>query len=531
MKNIIGIFIVTLLILSAVLPALGNMNEIKDFDFVNMQSPTVEWEKTFGGEEYDLIYCIQETNEGGYIAVGTYTESDDPYEWMLKLDSEGNEEWSNLYIEETWSEGGMPTFVQQTRDGGYIASTYQWEDDVHNDMGYYIGALYKVDASGTTEWRQRYYVGDEEPIITVPWVVYEVADGYITVGYVTYSDDSLDAMLMKTDSTGEIEWRKIYSFWDGDSAGRSMCFTNDGGYLIAGTAIDNNEDFFHMIKTDANGNAEWYKTFGGPKGDASYSRNCYQTSDGGYIINGNTKNYGAGSDDLWLIKTDSSGNMEWNKTYGGTKSEVTWSMCNTNDGGYAIIATTNYGGFSGTKDDALLIKTDNDGNAEWSETYGGSNRDRGYYVSQTNDGGYIISGRTESIGAGGSDGWIMKISSFENQRPNKPATPTGPSNGEPDIEYTFSTSTSDPDGDSLQYMWDWGDGNYSDVLDTVEATYSWTYKDNFEVKVKAIDGHGGESDWSEPLAFSTPKIKNIDQYPIIIQKILERFPFLRFLIG
>jgi len=76
-----------------------------------------------------------------------------------------------------------------------------------------------------------------------------------------------------------------------------------------------------------------------------------------------------------------------------------------------------------------------------------------------------------------------------------------------------------------------GDGNYSDVLDTVEATYSWTYEDNFEVRVMAIDEHGGESDWSESLAFSTPKNKIIEQYPAIIQRLLERFPFLKSLIG
>jgi hypothetical protein len=498
-----------------------NKKTVQYSEIIASFQPTIEWNRTFGGSEYDMLYCVQETDDGGYIALGQTEESDEYFDWMLKLDSEGNEEWSAFYTDESWDGQGNTNFVQQTDDGGYIACTYALEENVHNDVGYAVGALWKVDAGGTTEWRQRYYASDEEPIIAVPWVVREMDDGYIAAGYVTYSDDSLDAMLMKTDSSGAVEWRIIYDYWDEDSTGRALCFTSDGGYLITGTAVDEREDFF-AIKTDSNGNAEWYNTYGGLGSDVSFSRNCYPTSDGGYIINGNTNSYGAGRHDLWLVKIDAAGAMEWNKTIGTRLNEVVWCMDMTSDGGYALYAAQNYAGFSGTKDDAWLLKTDDEGNVEWSEIYVGPKIDRGYYVCQTGDGGYILSGRTESFGAGGSDGWLMKISAFENQRPAKPAKPSGPSNGKPETEYTFSTSTTDPDGDQLNYKWDWGDGNFSDWLGTNEATYSWAGENNYNVRVMARDEHGGESEWSDPLPFSTP-LRYQTLLELIIEWILQIF--------
>jgi len=480
--------------------------------------PPIEWNLTFGTPEYDMLYCVQETDDDGYVAVGRFEDENYYYyEWMLKLDASGNEEWSALVKDEDdlWDDSGFPTFVQQTSDGGYIAATFEGEQGVHNDAGYQVGALWKVDATGTTEWRERYYAGDEEPIITVPWVVHELDDGYIAAGYVTYSDDSLDAMLMKTDFAGTVEWRMIYDYWDEGSTGRSMCFTDDGGYLITGTAVGEKQDFF-VIKADAEGNTEWYNTYGGSGDDVSFSRNCFQTSDGGYILNGNTNSFGAGRHDLWLVKIDGTGTMEWNKTIGTTLNEVAWCMDMTSDGGYVIFAAQNYAGFSGTRDDAWLIKTDSEGNVEWSEVYAGSKIDRGYYVSQTSDGGYILLGRTESFGAGDSDGWIMKLVAFDNQRPDKPAKPSGPASGKPETEYTFTTSTTDPDGDQVSYRWDWGDGNFSEWLDTTEATYSWTGEDNYNVRVMARDEHGGESDWSDPLPFSTPL-----RHQTLLERIIE----------
>ena len=116
---------------------------------------------------------------------------------------------------------------------------------------------------------------------------------------------------------------------------------------------------------------------------------------------------------------------------------------------------------------------------------------------------------------------------MENQRPNKPAKPTGPSDGEPNTEYTFTTSTTDPDGDTLAYMWDWGDGNFT-IEGSTSESYTWASEDVFKIRVMAIDEHGGESDWSDPLSFSTPKNK-VTEYPILswfLEKLIYHFPFM-----
>ncbi|MCK4695000.1 MAG: hypothetical protein KAT74_04525, partial [Candidatus Cloacimonetes bacterium] len=148
----------------------------------------------------------------------------------------------------------------------------------------------------------------------------------------------------------------------------------------------------------------WTKTFGGDNDDAAYSVN--QTTDGGYIIAGYTYSHGAGASDFWLVKTDESGNEEWNQTYGGNYNEVAQSVQQTTDGGYIITGSTSSYGAGET--DFWVIKTDENGNEEWNQTYGGNDYDIAYSVQQTSDGGYIIAGSTSSYGAGYSDFWLVK---------------------------------------------------------------------------------------------------------------------------
>jgi hypothetical protein len=164
-----------------------------------------------------------------------------------------------------------------------------------------------------------------------------------------------------------------------------------------------------MIKTDANGNEQWNKTFGGSKGDYIQSRNCYQTPDNGYIVGGYTYSYGAGNSDPWIVKTDSSGTISWNKTYGDKSRESCFSFEKTNDGGFVICNTNNWSSNFGDKEDTFLIKIDGSGNTKWIQKFGGPGRQIGEDVNATKDGGFIVSGRTGIYQDSTSDALLIKF--------------------------------------------------------------------------------------------------------------------------
>ena len=210
------------------------------------------------------------------------------------------------------------------------------------------------------------------------------------------------------------EWNKTFGGAGGEF-GDSVQQTSDNGYVITGQTDSygaGGSDFW-LVKTDASGNETWNKTFGGAGND--YGRSVQQTSDGGYVMTGETTSYGAGG--LWLVKTDASGNETWNKTFGGTGGEGGMSVQQTSDGGYVMTGYTySYGAGS---DDFWLVKADAAGNETWNKTFGGGGSDHGRSVQQTFDGGYVITGRTDSYGAGSDDFWLVKTDAAGNETWNK----------------------------------------------------------------------------------------------------------------
>lgn len=162
---------------------------------------------------------------------------------------------------------------------------------------------------------------------------------------------------------------------------------------------------FTLVASAQNpGDTLWTRTYGGTSGDFGHS--IQQTTDGGYIVTGYLRSLGADGSDIWLLKTDANGDTLWTRTYGGGDNEHGFSVQQTADGGY-IIAGNVYS-FRTYRDDVILVKTDAYGNSDWIRTYGGSENDYGYSVLQTLDGGYIVAGRTNSFGAGSNDFYVVK---------------------------------------------------------------------------------------------------------------------------
>ena len=287
----------------------------------------------------------------------------------------------------------------QTVDGGYALAGYTYSFDAGSRDFW----LVKTNASGNMMWNKTYGGTDYD----VAYSVVETVDGGYALAGETESSGAgwWDFWLVKTDVNGNVEWNQTYgaNWYEG---AYSVVQTFDGGYALVGYTNSSgagNFDFW-LVKTDANGNMMWNKTYGGTNLDVAES--VVQTFDGGYALAGYTLSFDAGQSDFWLVKTDASGNMMWNQTYGGTTNDVAYSVVQTFDGGYALVGYTNSSGAGNW--DFWLVKTDSLGNHLWNKTYGGTTNEKAYVLVQTVDGGYALAGCTWSFGAGQSDFWLVK---------------------------------------------------------------------------------------------------------------------------
>jgi len=315
--------------------------------------------------------------------------------YLIKTNDSGIEQWSQTFGE---SNSDFGYSVRQTTDGGYIVAGSAYSPASHDDV-----YMVKTDSSGNELWSQTYGGTSVE----IGYEVCQTSDGgYIITGETrSYGAGGRDVYLIKTDASGNELWSQtIGGIWNDE--GFCVQQTSDGGYIITGYTRSygaGNSDVF-LIKTDASGNTTWTRTFGAGAGDNSYS--VQQTADGGYIIAGV---YQSGDYDVYLIKTDESGNSEWTQTYGGISHDWGMSVYQTSDNGYIITGHTSNNTAGGT--DAYMVKTDASGITQWTKTIGGIYNDYGYCVKQTYDGGYIFTGLSESFygGPGFGNVWLVRV--------------------------------------------------------------------------------------------------------------------------
>jgi hypothetical protein len=289
--------------------------------------------------------------------------------------------------------------VQQTTDSGFVVA------------GEYPVCLIRVDGSGNKLWDRSFHGGgySDRGLSVRP----TTDGGFVVTGSALFScpPDTYyyDVFLLRTDADGQGLWERSFGGPD-YSCGYDVQQTSDGGFAIVGSVGSGTAVW--LIKTDGNGNTLWSRTFGGSGYQCGLS--LWLTSDGGFAISGYTDSQGAGLADVWLIKTDESGNLQWDKTYGGTGRDFGNSVLQTADGGYVIGGSTN--SFGSGWYDFWLVRTDQNGDKLWDRTFGGSYDDVCESVQPTADGGYILAGTTQSYGAGGCDAYVVKTDTSGNPK-------------------------------------------------------------------------------------------------------------------
>lgn len=431
------------------------------FSGFNIQAQlTKEWQRVFGGSDDDVLTSVQYTlPDKGFIIAG-YSKSNisgnkkenaynNSYDfWLVKTNADGYIKWSKT-IGSTASD--IQPVVAQTREGGYLiagVSNSPIGGDKHADAynKSYDYWVIKMDALGNIQWEKN--IGGFS--LDVPTIAFQAKEGGYLIGGYSHSDSTgdknqknrgtplwCDFWLVKMDTRGNIKWRQTYGGTNEDVLTTAYP-TADSGYILGGYSYsprgyyEKTEEFlgncdYWLVKIDQNGNKQWDKTIGGSLSD--YLTSIQQTNDGGYILGGYSNSPASfhktgaflGTTDYWLVKTDASGNVLWDKTYGGTGGDYLSSLQQTNDGSYIL------GGYSNSpasetktedskgNDDYWIIKTDSMGNPLWNKTIGGSAKDQLASVTEFAPGKYILAGTSNSPVSGdkteqegGNDYWLIQ---------------------------------------------------------------------------------------------------------------------------
>jgi hypothetical protein len=412
--------------------------------FHGVAQTSIEWQTCLGGSGGEEGHSIQQTTDGGYILAGLSTSNDGDVSgghgasdcWVVKLDSAGQIEWQKP-LGGTKSDAAY--FVQQTTDGGYFfaGSSYSNDGDLSENKGISDFWAVKLSVSGDIEWQQSFGGSDED----ILYSALETSSGeYIVIGQTYSSDGDIsqnlgggDIWLLKLNSTGQLQWEKSYGGSKSDVPFVIKETTGDG-YVIAGKTSSNDGDVSGnngntdswVFKIDALGNIEWQNALGGIGID--FFDDIVQTDDGGYVAIGGTASGNTGdvtghhgAFDVWVVKLYNSGELEWQKTIGGSKSDLGRVIVQTSDNGLVIGAETSStdgdaSDHSSESQDWWILKLNASGDIQWNKILGGGKIEICGSLQQTADSGFIIAGQTYSNDGdvsglqGTTDIWVVKLS-------------------------------------------------------------------------------------------------------------------------
>jgi len=363
-----------------------------------------QWAKTYGGVDDDTGSQVFEKSDGsGYIlAGGNFSYDPNGDIWILDLSLSGDIVWQRTY-------GGAADCdllyggIEETGDGGYVVVAYTGSFGTGNNDSWIL----KLTSSGDIEWQRTYGGSDSH---NYPYSFQITSDGGYIVAGGTYSisAEDRDAWVLKLTSSGDIEWQNTYGGGSDDRA-TSIQQTEDGGYIVAGWTDSFGAGLgdLWILKLTSSGDIEWQRTYGGSSYE--YWGGIQETSVGGYIVSVATGSFGDGDEDLWILKLTSSGDIEWQRAYGGSLDDG-GGIQETSDGGYIVAGWTD--SFGAGHYDGWILKLTSSGDIEWQRTYGGSEWDSADSIQETSGGGYIVAGSTKSFGAFRTefDLWVLKLS-------------------------------------------------------------------------------------------------------------------------
>jgi hypothetical protein len=360
------------------------------------------FESTYGGFNFDRATSIRTTSDGGYIITGSsssFSSDQDPF--LIKINKYSNVQWSKVYHHLGYEE--KLHGVQQALSGDYyLAGT------IEGGFGFLDDLIMKVDSVGNIIWSKVFGGIEADDLRDI--AITPSGDILVAGQNASFGAGAKEIQAIKLTDGGDVKWAKAYgNIWE--EFGAIIIQPDDGNYAFFGaTDISGYYDIRPLlIKTDSLGNLIWAKIYSGYIED--WGRYAIKTQSGGFLIVGDTRSYGlGGSMDIYVIKTDSMGNVEWAKAYGGIEDESGRGAFQDNEGNYIITGFSNSFGLGGF--DAFLMKITPNGDLNWFYTYGGSSNDYAFRMAQTSDSGYVMTGGNSSNSLGDEDLLLIKVDKF-----------------------------------------------------------------------------------------------------------------------